>query len=179
MFENTSELAENKLLLLFVLKLLKEPISNSQLTEIILENNLINYFTFQQYISELENSKFIKYKQKNDKQLIYLTEQGENVLSFFENRISEDKKALLAEYISQKIGLIKNELTIQSDYIPTKNESFLVDLKAFEEEDILIDIRLSVPTKKYATTLCKKWKEDYSEIYNNILNLLLKEDTKS
>ena len=90
MFENTSELAENKLLLLFVLKLLKEPISNSQLTEIILENNLINYFTFQQYISELENSKFIKYKQKNDKQLIYLTEQGENVLSFFENRISED-----------------------------------------------------------------------------------------
>ena len=52
MFENSAELAENKLLLLYILQVLKRPISNSQLTEIILENNLINYFTLQQYISE-------------------------------------------------------------------------------------------------------------------------------
>ena len=33
MFENTAELAENKLLLLHILKELNRPISNTQLTE--------------------------------------------------------------------------------------------------------------------------------------------------
>ena len=60
MYENSSELAENKLLMLYVLKTINEPISNIQLTEIILENNFINYFTFQQYLAELEESKFVE-----------------------------------------------------------------------------------------------------------------------
>ena len=62
MFENSAELAENKLLVLYVINNLKYPITNAQLTEIILENNFINYFTLQQYISELITSKFLKYK---------------------------------------------------------------------------------------------------------------------
>ena len=70
MYENSAELAENKLLVLYVIKSLKQPISNTQLTEIILENNFINYFTLQQYISELEYSDFVKYIEKNEKKLI-------------------------------------------------------------------------------------------------------------
>ena len=83
MFENTAELAENKLLLLYILKSLKRPISNTQLTEIVLQNNLINYFTLQQYISELESSGFIQYEKVDEKMLLLLSKKGENVLSFF------------------------------------------------------------------------------------------------
>ena len=54
MYENSAELAENKLLVLYVIKSLRQPISKTQLNEIILENNFINYFTLQQYISELK-----------------------------------------------------------------------------------------------------------------------------
>ena len=72
MYENSAELAENKLLVLYVIKSLKQPISNTQLTEIILENNFINYFTLQQYISELEYSDFVKYIEKNEKKLIQI-----------------------------------------------------------------------------------------------------------
>ncbi|NRT27469.1 putative transcriptional regulator [Clostridium beijerinckii] len=75
MYESSSELAENKLLMLYVLKSIKNPISNTQLTEIILENNFINYFTFQQYLSELEESKFVEYHDVNDKKLLILTEK--------------------------------------------------------------------------------------------------------
>ena len=48
MYENSLELAENKLLMLYILKSIKDPISNAQFTEIILENNFMNYFIFQQ-----------------------------------------------------------------------------------------------------------------------------------
>ena len=95
MYENSAELAENKLLVLYVIKSLKQPISNTQLTEIILENNFINYFTLQQYISELEYSNFVKYIEKNEKKLISITDKGEKVLSFFTDRIAPIKRDII------------------------------------------------------------------------------------
>lgn len=179
MFENSSDLAENKLLILYILKTLKEPISNSQLTDLVLENSFINYFTLQEYLTELEDAEFIAYKQIKNKDLITLTEKGENVLSFFGNRISPTQKELFDNYIADKIDTIKKELYIQSDYFPTKDNNFLVDLKAFEGDSILMDLKLSVPSKKHAITLCNKWQNSSSDIYNEIINYLLKDhDTK-
>ena len=174
--ESSLELAENKLLVLYILKVLKQPITNSQLTEIILENSFINYFTLQQYISELLEAQFINYIEVSDKNLIRLTEKGENVLSFFKDRISASKLNSITEYIKSHIDLIKKELTIHSDYTITKNNNFLIHIKALEDDSPLIDLKLSVPTKKQATYVCNKWQENPSEIYNQIIKLLLNEE---
>ena len=176
MFENTAELAENKLLLLHILKELNRPISNTQLTEIVLENNLINYFTLQQYISELDTAEFVEYIEKNNKILITITSKGENVLSIFNDRISPIKRDIIDNYISKTIDNIKKELTIHSDYTIEKNNSFVVDLKALEDETLLIDLKISVPTKKQATSLCNRWKENPSDIYTKIVQVLFSDE---
>ena len=107
MYENSAELAENKLLVLYVINNLKYPITNAQLTEIILENNFINYFTLQQYISELITSKFLKYKKVNDKNLIYITNNGVNALTFFTDRITPLKKKIIDDYLLSMEDSIK------------------------------------------------------------------------
>lgn len=178
MFENTTELAENKLLLLYVLEVLNRPISNTQLTEIVLENNLINYFTLQQYISELDSSQFISYKDVNEKKLLIITKKGESVLSFFKDRISPSKIAIINSYLNDKLDLIKKELTVQSDYSIEKNDSFLVDLKALEDNATLMELKISVPTKKQAISLCSRWQNNPSDIYTNIVNLLFSGDSQ-
>ena len=176
MYENSAELAENKLLVLYVIKSLRQAISKTQLTEIILENNFINYFTLQQYISELEISKFVEYIEKNDKKLITITADGENVLSIFNDRISPIKRDIIDNYISKTIDNIKKELTIHSDYTIENNNSFIVDLKALEDETLLIDLKISVPTKKQATSLCNRWKENPSDIYTKIVQVLFSDE---
>ncbi|MDU2122007.1 MAG: DUF4364 family protein [Clostridium celatum] len=176
MYENSAELAENKLLVLYVIKSLRQAISKTQLTEIILENNFINYFTLQQYISELETAKFVEYIEKNDKKLITITDKGENVLSIFNDRISPIKRDIIDNYISKTIDNIKKELTIHSDYTIEKNNSFIVDLKALEDETLLIDLKISVPTKKQATSLCNRWKENPSDIYTKIVQVLFSDE---
>jgi predicted transcriptional regulator len=173
MYENSSELAENKLLMLYVLKAIKKPISNTQLTEIILENNFINYFTLQQYLSELEESKFVEYHDINNKRLLILTEKGDNVLSLFKERISPSKLSSTNDYIKEKIESIKKELTIHADYTLGNTDSFIVDLKAIEDDALLMELKLSVPSKNQATSICNKWKENPSQIYTNIINLLI------
>ena len=173
MYESSSELAENKLLMLYVLKSIHEPISNTQLTEIILENNFINYFTFQQYLSELEEAKFVEYHKTNDKNLLLLTKQGDNVLSLFKSRLSPAKTAIIVQYIKDKIESIKKELTIHADYTLGDNDSFIVDLKAVENQALLMELKLSVPSKNQAVSICNKWKDNPSEIYNSIINIFI------
>ena len=172
MYENSAELAENKLLVLYVMESLKQPVTNTQLTEIILENNFINYFTLQQYISELISSDFLRYKKVNDKNLIYITEKGSSTLSFFSDRISSIKKKIIDDYLLSIKDSIKKELTIHSDYTLGKDNSFLVDLQALENDNLLISLKVSVPTKKQALSLCNRWKDNPSDIYNKIMNSL-------
>ncbi|MCF0148084.1 MAG: DUF4364 family protein [Clostridium sp.] len=172
MYENSAELAENKLLVLYVLDSLKHPITNTQLTEIILENNFINYFTLQQYISELITSDFLRYEIVNEKNLIRITEKGTNTLSFFSDRISSIKKKIIDDYLLSIVDSIKKELTIHSDYTLGEDDSFIVDLQALENDNLLISLKVSVPTKKQAVSLCNRWKDNPSDIYNKIMNAL-------
>lgn len=176
MYENSAELAENKLLVLYVMDSLKHPITNTQLTEIILENNFINYFTLQQYISELISSDFLKYEKVNDKNLVHITEKGANTLSLFSDRISTIKKKIIDDYLLSMVESIKKELTIHSDYTIGKDNSFIVDLQALENDNLLISLKVSVPTKKQATSLSNRWRDNPSDIYNKIMNSLFSDD---
>ena len=105
-----------------------------------------------------------------------ITKKGENVLSIFNDRISPIKRDIIDNYISSTIDSIKKELTIRSDYTIEKNNSFIVNLVALEDEMLLIDLKVSVPTKKQAATLCSKWKENPSDIYTKIVQVLFTDD---
>ena len=172
MYENSAELAENKLLVLYVTDSLKCAITNTQLTEIILENNFINYFTLQQYISELISSDFLRYEIVNEKNLIRITEKGANTLSFFSDRISSIKKKIIDDYLLSIRDSIKKELTIHSNYTIGRDNLFIVDLQALENDNLLMSLKVSVPSKKQAISLCTRWKENPSDIYNKIMNSL-------
>lgn len=174
MFESTTELAENKLLLLYMLDKLNMPVSNLKLTEIVLENNLMNYFTLQQYVLELVSSNFLNYMENEEKQMIYITEDGKKVLSMFITRIDDKKKKSVDDFLKDKLESIKKEISISSDYT-IQNNIFLVSLKAFSGTKTILEIKLSVDSNEKAKALCAKWKNSSSELCQKINDLLLKD----
>jgi predicted transcriptional regulator len=173
MFEDTLELAENKLLLLYILDHIKLPVSKNQISEIVLKNNFLNYFTLQQYISELITSNFIEYTEINGKNRLTVTSKGLKVLSMFLNRLSEDKTKLVDLYIAENRSTIKQEIELTADYTIDNNNSFTVNLKAEEKGITLIDLRLNVATNKEARNICTRWKNNSSELYNKIISVLI------
>lgn len=173
MFEDTLEPAENKLLLLYILDHIKLPMSKNQITEIVLENNFLNYFTLQQYISELISAGFIEYITVNNKNRLTVTSRGHKVLDMFLNRLSKDKTAVVDKYIEENIDSIKQEIELTADYTIASNDSFVVSLKASERGLTLIDLKLNVPSNRQARELCTKWKNNSSDLYNQIINVLI------
>lgn len=82
------ELAENKLIILYILNRIDMPITGEQINRIISDNNLMNYFYLQQYLNELEESNFIKLKENK----YFLSESGLNALKLFFKHIQEDTR---------------------------------------------------------------------------------------
>ncbi|QGU94946.1 DUF4364 family protein [Clostridium bovifaecis] len=172
MFSSTSDLAEDKLLLLYLLEKIKLPISNNQITQIILENNFINYFALQQYLAELINSNFVDYIEQGDKHRIVISSDGLKVLSLFRNRISKNKMRAIDDYLLKQIENIKKEITISADYT-IEGSNYIVNLKAIENNSILIDLKLNVASNNQAKALCSKWKKNSADIYDKLIKALI------
>lgn len=172
MFDNSLNLAENKLLLLHIIDKIDLPISNIQLTEIVLENNLINYFTLQEYIDELISSNLIVKVNQNDKDRLMISNKGKEVLSLFKNRLSAEDINKLDSYIDVKMNLIKRKATISADYTIENSNSYVVSLSACENNIPLMELKVTVASNKQARELCNKWKTNTSDLYTKIIQIL-------
>lgn len=171
MFNDILELAENKLLLLYIFFKINIPISNSQITQIVLENNLINYFSLQQFLSELVESGLINDIKKDRQHMLSITIKGKDALEFFSSRIPEKKRELIDGYIKKNFQSIKNEVEISADYEEI-NSTYLVTLTLIENQITLLDLRYSVASIEDAKSICSSWKQDPRAYFNKIKDIL-------
>ena len=177
--ENTEALAQNKLLLLYIIDKSEDSLTNDEITEFLLENNYMNYFLIQQYLSELIQSGFIEYINKKDKKIYILLNKGKITLSFFEDRISTKIK----EEIDDKFVKIREDEKIATqiigEYFQKGPNKYIVNLKLVENTETLFSLYLNVATVKQAEKICNTWKNNTEYIYKNLLNMLVDDEITS
>ncbi|WP_066504462.1 DUF4364 family protein [Abyssisolibacter fermentans] len=171
--KNSKELAQHKLVLLYIIYSSDFNITNTEITQFVLESNYMNYFLVQQYLSELISSKFITLLEENKIQYYKLTELGDKTLQYFKNNIpqtiKDDIKIKIEKNNLQKI----KEKQITSDYFKKNDSEYIVNLKVKENDIIIFNISLNVVSSKQAKHICKNWKKNPDFIYKNIINLLI------
>ncbi|NLY44109.1 MAG: DUF4364 family protein [Clostridiaceae bacterium] len=168
-----NDITENKLILLFILDKIQIPITNTQLTEIVIKDELMNYFILQQYLSELINTSQIKVYEERGKQLYKLTPQGKQTLSYFVNRVPLSTREKILKSILEKKKEFKKSAEVISNYFPQIDNGYLVECKIVENKVPLIELRITVGTKEQAKHVCKHWKNNYEKIYNEIISSLM------
>lgn len=173
-FSGNKELAENKLILLYMIEKLNMHISNAQLTQIVLEKKLMNYFILQQLIDELRDSNFLSSIQIEGKESYNITDTGKQTLSYFKNLIPTGIKGTIDNTIFEIKGKIKSENLISADFFEDKDNEFSVKLKISEETFSLIDLSLTVGTKNDAKNICNNWKDYSEQIYMEIIEVVTK-----
>ena len=102
MFGDNFYLAESKLILLYIFNTVVEPLSNLEITQVILENDFMNYFSLQNYINDMLESGLLQYTSDGEKKKITVTEYGIHVLFLFQKRIQDVKKNNIDEYLKKK-----------------------------------------------------------------------------
>lgn len=171
--ENTEELAQNKLLLLYIINESENLLTNEDITEFVLDKNYMNYFLIQQYLSELIHSNFIEYTAREDKNVYLLLDKGKMTLSYFEDRLPSSIKMEISTKFSQIKKDKKISTQIIGEYFKKDTNDYTVNLKLVENSKSLFSLYLNVATVEQAQLICDTWKKNTEYIYKNLLNMLV------
>ncbi len=173
-FDGNTELAEKKLILLYIIHKINMPVSNLQITKIILENKFMNYFFFQQFLTELCENGHLTARNKDEKILYEISLKGEQTLDYFIDRIPLGVKTRIDETISSIRKKIKNKTLITADFTPESEKEYIVRCKVNEDNFSLIDLKITVGTKSDARIVCNNWEKYSQVIYSEIINSLIR-----
>ena len=162
-----------KLMILYMLDKVDFPLTNSQISEFILNEGYTNYFTVQQTISELVDSGFIHEESTHNRTFYHLDEEGAQTLKFFKNDISTAIQEDIDTFLTKKKYELKNEVSVKADYYPNSNGEYSVRCQVLEQGSAIIDLTITAPTETEAQTLANNWPKKNQEIYAAIMAKLL------
>ena len=162
-----------KLIILYMLDKVDFPLTNAQISGFILDKGYTTYFKLQQALSELTESGFIREEATHSRTFYHLTEEGEETIHFFRNKISDAIQKDIDEFLKEKNYELKNEVSVKSDYFPGSGMDFTVRCQVIENNQPLIDLTLTVPSEAEAETISNNWSKKNQEIYALIMQNLL------
>ena len=167
-------LAENKLILLYLLQKMNIALSNNEICQFVMEQNVMDYFLAQSYLSQLVNAHFLDELTENGTTRYQVTPSGREALGFFENRISPWLKNAANEYIANNKSRIKSEYETSANYFPEINGEYLVKCAVCALDGTqIMEVDVTVPTKKQAQIICTNWKQNVNHIVSDIFASLI------
>ena len=161
-----------KLIILYMLDQISVPLSKSTINTFILEKGYTSFLTLQQAIGELLDNQLILQKAEANRVMLSITKEGKDTLSYFENRISDVIKSEVREFMLENNKKLKNDYSITSNYYKSVSGEYEAQLVAKEKEVILVDLKISVPTKEIAEDVCLNWQKRNEEIYQMLMQKL-------
>ncbi|MCR5633439.1 MAG: DUF4364 family protein [Eubacterium sp.] len=166
-----------KLIILYMLDRIDEyTLTNSQITSFILDRGYTNLFNIHESLSELIDKNFISVTTIRSTQHYQITNQGEEALLYFENRISNNIKQEIRDYFKKEKINLKNESEIFADFIFNEHNEYTVKCAIRERRETLLDIRINVPTKDMARSICDNWRAKSTDVYQYLVNELWDKD---
>lgn len=162
-----------KLIILYMLSRVDFPLTNSQLSEFILEQGYTNYFKLQQALAELCVEGFIREESTHSRTFYHITNEGEETLNFFRNDISSAIKADIDAFFLNRQYELKDEVSVRADFYPVSGKEYAVNCQVCEQGTPLIDLTVTVPTESEAIAAADNWRQKSQKIYALIMENLL------
>jgi len=166
---------ENKLLLLYLVNKMDLPLSNNQISQFALEENLMGYLVLQKTLEEMVISGYLDKTKDNNITRYTITDEGFTVLEYFERQIPLVVKDKINKYVIDNRSTIKKDFEITANYFyDHTNNEYTVKCGSYEDEKILMEINVSVVNKEQAKFICNNWKANVAKLYGTILSELVK-----
>ena len=148
------------------------PMTNSQISEFVLENGYTDYFTLQQTIYDLQSSELIVAENVRTSTRYLITDSGRETISMFNSKLPSAIKEDIQTFFQKKKYQLRKEIDIQADYYPIDKE-YMVHCLIKEKKSTLLELKLNVVTKEQAVHICDHWQKDSEEIYNYLVQKML------
>ena len=162
-----------KLMILYLIEKVDFPLSNSHISEFILDKGYTNYFTVQRAFHALEEENMLRVKQIRNMSHYALSDEGSEAIEMFEYQIPNSIKEDIAQFLKEKEYELRKEANVTADFYPSKGDEYTVNLKIREKENLLLEINLNVVSRDQAVYICDHWEKKHSDVYSMLIEKLL------
>lgn len=162
-----------KLIILYMLSRVDHPLTNSQISEFILDREYTDYFKLQQTLSEMVETHLIDMEATHRTSYYRISESGSSTLDFFVDKVSPEIRAEVDEYLKQHDFELREDVSAIADYSRLTVGGFAVHMLLREQRSPVIDLTVTVPSERAAQCMCEKWREKCHEVYEKVVDLLL------
>ena len=172
--DNTTSLAENKVLILYLLNLIDSDIKQDDLFKLISSINDINYFIFKQILTDLIDSKLVGTYTKEEEPVMRITTKGKEAYILTKDVLPGLLKLKADHIFKEKFNIIENEGSIIAEFTPKNENDYTVKCKVIENNETIFEVRTFVGSRERAKKIVDNWNKNANSIYPEMLNLLLK-----
>jgi DNA-binding PadR family transcriptional regulator len=149
------------------------PLTNSQISEFILDKGYTNYFSLQQSINDLADTELIRTEHIHNNSYYSITAAGEETLGFFGHNIPEDIKSEIDQFIQEQQYHLRHKNAVTADYYEAHRDSFIVQCEIRSKKELLASVTLNVTDEEQATAICDNWEKSHEEIYDYLIHKLM------
>lgn len=165
-------LAENKVLILYVLSRVKKPITNDALYTIINSAIDLNYFYFEQFLLDLIKVKYVSCFEKESQDVYSITESGKNTLDLTLDILPGIIKLKVDTTFKNEMENFENEESVVAEFTPRSENEFSVECKIMDSGETVFDIKTLAYSREQAQNIVENWKNNATSLYPKLLGLL-------
>ena len=132
----------------------------------------MNYFYFQQFLLDLVDSNYVIYYSNGDEMVYAVTKEGKETLKLTIDIIPGIRKLRIDSNLKDNLDKVEEEISITADFIPHSETEYSVKCKVVENSVTLFEIVTFAGSREHAKQIADNWKENATEIYPQILELL-------
>ena len=170
-------LAENKVLILYILNLINNDFKEDDLFKIISLINDINYFYFKKLLTDLIDSKLVGTYTKEEEPVIKITSEGKNAYLLTKDVLPGIMKLKADNIFQEEFANIEEEASVIAEYTPRNENDYMIKCKIVENNETIFEVKTFVGSRDRAKRIVYNWNKNATTIYPKMLNMLLENNS--
>jgi len=166
------ELAEDKVLILYLLNKINDKIKNDNLYKIVSSSKDFNYFHFQELIADLKYANLICSFTQDSENFIQITSDGKNALDLTKSLMPGILKLKADTVFKEENSNIIEESSVITEFIPKDENNYTVKCKIVEQNETIFEISVYAASRNKAKQISDNWKNNANILYPEILKLI-------
>lgn len=161
-----------KLIVLYMLDNVDFPLTRAQVFDFVMGKGYVTFFSLQQTINELIDAALLTTESSHNATRLIITDAGRQTISYFENRIPDNIKAAITDFLNDNSIQMRNQTSVSADFYKNTTGEYEVEFEVKDKGSVLISLKLNVPTQEAAERMCRAWSNKNSEIYDYVFKTL-------
>ena len=171
---NAQTLAENKVLILYILNKIGKPISHNELLDLVISTSDMNYFYFEQFLLDLLENNYVSKEYKDKEEILSLTQFGKEALDMTISILPGILKLKVDSKFKASLDSIKDKNSAYAQYSQISPNNYIITFKIIENDEETFNMTIHSGSQALAKKMVDNWNNNTSDIYPLILELLSK-----